>query len=76
MAKQKKKSEDQLSLKDQLDTSLLEQLKQKKKALEAKEVVKQEEERKKREEARKQAEKNKTFEQLLGESDLNWKQFK
>jgi hypothetical protein len=68
MAKQKKKSEDQLSLKDQLDTSLLEQLKQKKKALEA--------ERKKREEARKQAEKNKTFEQLLGESDLNWKQFK
>ncbi|MBM7701642.1 YqkE family protein [Metabacillus iocasae] len=75
MAKQKK-TEDRLSLKDQLDTSLLEQLKQKKQALQAKEVKKQEEEQKKREEARKKAEKNKTFEQLLSESDLNWKQYK
>jgi hypothetical protein len=64
------------TLKDHLHTDMLQKLKEAKKELEKTEQQqKVEEERRKREE-RIQREKNKTFEELLNESNLNWKDFK
>jgi DNA-binding protein H-NS len=68
--------DDKVSLKDQLNGSILEQLKQKKQMLETKEEKRKEEELKRQKEQRKQQEKNKTFEQLLNESELNWDDYK
>ncbi|RIW33585.1 DUF3886 domain-containing protein [Bacillus salacetis] len=67
---------EELTLKDSLQTDVFQALKDKKKELEKAETVRQEEEaERKREEAR-QREKNKSFEELLGESSMNWKDFK
>ncbi|WP_273129167.1 YqkE family protein [Metabacillus sp. HB246100] len=77
MKKQTKKKDDQnVSVSDHLNKALVEQLKAVKKDL----AIEQEEkavelENKKREE-RKQREKNKSFEELLNESSLSWKEFK
>ncbi|WP_078413671.1 YqkE family protein [Priestia abyssalis] len=68
--------DEKVSLKDQLNGSILEQLKQKKQVLETKEEKRKEEELKRQQELRKQQEKNKSFEQLLNESELNWNEFK
>ncbi|MGM0874086.1 MAG: YqkE family protein [Bacillota bacterium] len=77
MKKSNKKKDDQaVSVSDHLNNDLLEQLKAVKKGL----TQEQEErdaalERQKIEE-RKRREKNKSFEELLGESSLSWKDFK
>ncbi|MCY9016430.1 YqkE family protein [Priestia megaterium] len=81
MAKKKKKQSaqkqnDQLSIKDQLNDSLLKQLQAKKQALSLKEEEQKETERKEAAQIRKEKEKNKSFEELLNESDLNWSEFK
>ena len=77
MKKSNKKKDDQaVSVSDHLNNQLLEQLKAVKKGL-----TKEQEEReaaleRKKIEERKQREKNKSFEELLGESSLSWKDFK
>ncbi|MCM3183007.1 YqkE family protein [Priestia megaterium] len=81
MAKKKQKQSaqkqnDQLSIKDQLNDSLLKQLQAKKQALSLKEEEHKETERKEAARIRKEKEKNKSFEELLNESDLNWSEFK
>jgi hypothetical protein len=72
----KKKQEAELTLKNSINADLFEQLKNKKKELEKVEEVKKEEERQQKAEERKQREKNKSFEELLNESDLNWENYK
>lgn len=64
------------TLKDALNAELLEKLKHTKKELEEKERMKKKEEERKRREERKKREKNKSFEELLNESDLDWRKFK
>ncbi|AQU75752.1 YqkE family protein [Priestia megaterium] len=81
MAKKKQKQSaqkqnDQLSIKDQLNDSLLKQLQAKKQALSLKEEEQKETECKEAARIRKEKEKNKSFEELLNESDLNWSEFK
>ncbi|WP_394512785.1 YqkE family protein [Priestia aryabhattai] len=81
MAKKKQKQSapkqnDQLSIKDQLNDSLLKQLQAKKQALFLKEEEQKETERKEAARIRKEKEKNKSFEELLNESDMNWSEFK
>jgi FtsZ-binding cell division protein ZapB len=64
------------TLGDLLNKDLVNELKEKKKELEHQEAQKiQAQEEKKREE-RRLKEKNKSFEELLNESDVNWKDFK
>jgi len=65
-----------VTLGDLLNASLVHDLKEKKKELQELDEQKQlaEEERKRQE--RKRKEKNKSFEDLLNESDFNWKDFK
>ncbi|MCY9142001.1 YqkE family protein [Peribacillus frigoritolerans] len=59
-----------------INQDIMSQLRQKQKELnEAEQEKKAAEEEKKREE-RKRREKNKSFEELLGESNLNWKNYK
>jgi len=65
-----------LTLKDRLQTDLYEQLKAKKKELEVAEQKREEEEKRRKMEERKLREKNKTFEELLNESNLDWRNFK
>lgn len=71
-----KKEKETVSLGEHLDSALIQQLKQRqKKLLEEAEQQKIEAiEHKKREQ--RQREKNKTFEELLHESNLSWKDFK
>ncbi|MGD6804057.1 DUF3886 domain-containing protein [Rossellomorea vietnamensis] len=70
------KNNEELTLKDTLQSDVFQALKDKKKELEKEETTRKEEEaEKKREEAR-QREKNKSFEELLGESGMNWKDYK
>ncbi|MCU5093604.1 YqkE family protein [Bacillus wiedmannii] len=68
--------QESLTLGDQLNDSLMQQLKNKKKELQVREEEKEvaELERKRREQ--KEREKNKSFEELLSESSLTWKDFK
>ena len=68
--------DDKLLLKDYLHAELYGQLKAKKKELELIEKQKEEEEKKRRIEEQKLREKNKTFEELLNESNLDWRNFK
>lgn len=65
-----------MTLKDQLDTALLQKLQAKKQQLKKEEKQKEELEAKRRQEERRQREKNKSFEELLNESNLDWRQFK
>ncbi|MBR8644632.1 DUF3886 domain-containing protein [[Brevibacterium] frigoritolerans] len=58
-----------------INQDIMSQLRQKQKELNEAEQEKREAEEEKREE-RKQREKNKSFEELLGESNLNWKNYK
>jgi hypothetical protein len=68
--------EEKITLKDRLHSNLFEQLKAKKKELEAEEQRKKAEEEARRREEQKRREKNKSFEELLNESDLDWRKFK
>lgn len=75
-APKKQAQDDSLKLGDRINQDIMSQLLQAKKELtDAEDAKKEVEEAKKREE-RKQREKNKSFEELLGESNLNWKNYK
>ena len=72
----KQDKDDSLKLGNRINQDIMSRLRQTQKELaEAEQVKKEAEEARKREE-RKQREKNKSFEELLGESNLNWKNFK
>lgn len=75
-SKTTKQKDEKLSLGDFLQDDLVQQLKNKQKELAEAEKRKLEEEEAKRIFERKQREKNKSFEELLNESSLNWKSFK
>ncbi|WP_112181243.1 MULTISPECIES: YqkE family protein [Paraliobacillus] len=70
------KNEEINNLKDRLDPALLKALQSKKESLKQVEADKVEKIRKQQIAERKEREANKSFEELLGESDLNWKKFK
>lgn len=72
----KKKDEQAVSLSDHLNNDLLEQLKAVKKGLTKEQEEKEAALERKRIEERKQREKNKSFEELLSESNLSWKDYK
>ena len=72
----KQDQESSLKLGDRINQDIMSQLREKQKELnEAEEKKRAQEEERKREE-RRLREKNKSFEELLGESDLNWKNYK
>ncbi|WP_096200861.1 YqkE family protein [Bacillus sp. FJAT-45350] len=66
----------QLELKDRLDKKSIEKLKHASKMVEQQEKQEKEVERQRKIAERKEQEKNKTFEQLFEESNLDWKTFK
>lgn len=70
------KKQEENSLKDRLDPAIVKALQGKKESLKQVEVDKIEKIRKQKIADRKEREANKSFEELLGESDLNWKNFK
>lgn len=77
MKKQNKKKDDQtVSVSDHLNSNLLEQLKAVKKGLTQEQEQRQAALERQKLEERKQREKNKSFEELLDESSLSWKNFK
>ena len=65
-----------LTLGDQLNDSLMQQLKNKKKELQVREEKKEAAELERKRQEQKEREKNKSFEELLNESEFNWKDFK
>ncbi|HHT7235479.1 MULTISPECIES: YqkE family protein [Bacillus] len=65
-----------LTLGDQLNDSLMQQLKNKKKELQVREEKKEAAELERKRQEKKEREKNKSFEELLSESSLTWKDFK
>lgn len=74
---QKSKKDDKpLTLGDMLNVELVNQLKNKQQELKAEETRKQEAEEQRQREERKRREKNKSFEELLNESSMSWKDFK
>lgn len=72
----KKQAEERPSLKDMLDSSILEQLKQKEKELKAKEEKEKQDEIERKRKERLEKEKNKSFAELFEESHMDWKAFK
>jgi Icc-related predicted phosphoesterase len=75
--KQKQKKDDAaVTLGDMISKDLLNQLKDQQQELKAEEEKRKEAEEQKKREERRLKEKNKTFEQLLAESSMNWKEFK
>ncbi|MBB3906734.1 chromatin segregation and condensation protein Rec8/ScpA/Scc1 (kleisin family) [Anoxybacillus rupiensis] len=71
-----KQQDEAITLQDRLHVDLYEQLRAKKKSLEEVEQRKKEEEEAQRREEKRQREKQKTFEELLNESNLDWRRFK
>ncbi|WP_407268833.1 YqkE family protein [Radiobacillus sp. PE A8.2] len=76
MSKQKNKQDDKSSLKDRLGADVLNKLAMKKSSLKEAEQQAVELANKRKIEERKQREKNKSFEELLEESNLDWQKFK
>ncbi|MBM7569754.1 YqkE family protein [Aquibacillus albus] len=74
--RKKEKDEFGHSLKERLSGDILSQLSSKKGSLKREEEQKKDRKRKEKIEARKRKEANKSFEQLLEESELDWKKFK
>ena len=75
--RQKSKKDDAaITLGDWMDQDLVKLLKEKQQELKAAEEKRKEEEEKRKREERRLKEKNKSFEELLHESDMNWKDFK
>lgn len=81
-SKQKKQStkpkndESAVTLKDMINPDLIRQLKEQQEQLKAVEEKRKEEEEQRKREERRLKEKNKSFEELLNESGMNWKAFK
>lgn len=71
-----KKDEAAVTLGDMLGSDLVNQLKNKQQELKAEEERKKEAEEQRLKEERRLKEKNKSFEELLKESPMNWKEFK
>lgn len=71
-----KKDDAQVTLGDMINQDLLRQLKDKQQELKAAETQKAEEEEARKREERRIREKNKSFEELLNENQMNWKNFK
>jgi hypothetical protein len=71
-----KKEEAGVTLKDFINPDLLKQLKEQQDQLKAEEDSKKEQEEQRKREERRLKEKNKSFEELLNESGMNWKEFK
>ncbi|PEY41572.1 sulfurtransferase [Bacillus cereus] len=67
---------DSITIGDQLNASLMNQLKSKKKELQVRVEQKEIEEEERKRKEQKEREKNKSFEELLSESNLTWKDFK
>ncbi|WP_369902754.1 YqkE family protein [Bacillus manliponensis] len=65
-----------LTIGDQLNEALMVQLKNKQKELKAQVEQKEAEEQERKGREQKEREKNKSFEELLSESSLSWKEFK
>lgn len=75
--KQKQKKEDAaVTLGDMINEDLFKQLKNKQQELKAEEERKKEAEEQEKREERRLKEKNKSFEDLLAESNMDWQQFK
>ncbi|WP_102345683.1 DUF3886 domain-containing protein [Bacillus sp. Marseille-P3661] len=74
--KKQSKQEDKISVLDHLDQNVFAKLKEKQKELKSEELRIQEEEEQRKREERRLREKNKSFEELLSESELDWKKFK
>jgi hypothetical protein len=70
------KKQDELTIKDSLNSDIFKQLHDKKKELEKAEVERIEKEKLKKLEEKRIREKNKSFEELLNESNMNWEKFK
>ncbi|RDU34987.1 DUF3886 domain-containing protein [Neobacillus piezotolerans] len=73
---QPKKEDKPLTLGDMLNQDLVNKLKNRQQELKAEEARKAEEEEVRKREERRLREKNKSFEDLLNESGMNWKEFK
>lgn len=73
---QKRKEDKPVTLGDLLSEDLKKELTEQKQQLKAKEERKKEEEEQRKREERRLKEKNKSFEELLEESSLDWKNFK
>ncbi|WP_281975706.1 YqkE family protein [Halobacillus litoralis] len=71
-----KKKQESGSLGDQLNADVLSKLKSKKTELKQQADEREEQEKQRRIEERKRREANKSFEELLEESELDWKSFK
>ena len=71
-----KKDDSALTLKDIINPELMKQLKEQQDQLKAAEERRKEEEEQRKREERRLKEKNKSFEELLYESGMNWKEFK
>ncbi|MCQ6273802.1 YqkE family protein [Bacillus sp. V3B] len=72
----KKVQEKPATLGDLLNADLVHELKEKKKELQNQDEQKRVAEEERKREERRLKEKNKSFEELLNESDVNWKEFK
>jgi hypothetical protein len=71
-----KKEDAAVTLGDIINQDLFKQLKNKQQELKAAEEKRKEEEEQRKREERRLKEKNKSFEELLNESNINWKDFK
>lgn len=75
--KQQRKMDDgKVTVKDTLGSNLFEQLQKKKQELQNIEETKQKQEEEKKREERRLREKNKSFEELLNDSHMDWKKYK
>lgn len=76
MKKRQGKETGHVTLKDGLNSDVLEKLQQKQRELQEAEEQKKIAAKKQLAEERKQREKNKSFEELLNETSLDWKKYK
>ncbi|MCM3215467.1 YqkE family protein [Niallia taxi] len=72
----KETSDKPVTLGDMLNEQLAKQLKDKKQELKAEEEERLKAEEARKKEERRQKEKNKSFEELLNDTPMNWKEFK
>lgn len=73
---QPKKTEDNLNLKDHIESDLFQKLSNMKKGLMEEQAQKAEQERLQKIKEKKEKEKNKSFEELLNDSNMKWSDYK